>query len=41
MTVNCETIDETHEIFDKLKAGGKVNLDLQEVFFRVIGLRCG
>ena len=33
LTINCETIDETHEIFDKLKAGGKVNIDLQEVFF--------
>ncbi|MCL2338293.1 MAG: VOC family protein [Firmicutes bacterium] len=33
LTVNCATIEETHAIFNKLKAGGKVLIDLQEVFF--------
>jgi len=33
LTVSCETIDETHEIFNRLKDGGRVSLDLQEVFF--------
>ena len=33
LTLNCETIEETHDLFNKLKVGGKVNLDLQEVFF--------
>jgi len=33
LTVSCETVEETREIFDKLKDGGKVNLGLQEVFF--------
>jgi|GEM_PF-6082905 len=28
-----QTIEETHEIFDRLKDGGKVKIDLQEVFF--------
>jgi len=33
LTVNCNTIEETKEIFNRLKNGGKVNIDLQEVFF--------
>jgi len=33
LTVNCGTIEETHEIFGKLKDGGNVIIDLQEVFF--------
>lgn len=33
LTVSCDTIEETKEIFNKLKNGGKVNIDLQEVFF--------
>ena len=33
LTVNCNTIEETKEIFNRLKNGGKVNVDLQEVFF--------
>jgi len=33
LTVSCETIEETHEIFNRMKDGGKVKIDLQEVFF--------
>ena len=33
LTVSCETIEETTEVFNKLKKGGKVHIDLQEVFF--------
>lgn len=33
LTVSCDTIEETKEVFNKLKNGGKVNIDLQEVFF--------
>ena len=33
LTVSCETIEETREIFNKLKEGGHVHIDLQEVFF--------
>ena len=33
LTVNCETIEETTTLFNKLKEGGEVHMDLQEVFF--------
>jgi len=33
LTVSCETIEETHTIFNRLRDGGKVQIDLQEVFF--------
>ncbi|MDR2145394.1 MAG: VOC family protein [Tannerella sp.] len=33
LTVSCETIEETTEIFNKLKIDGHVFIDLQEVFF--------
>jgi len=33
LTVSCETMEETKAIFDKLKVGGQVHIDLQEVFF--------
>ena len=33
LTVSCETIEETTELFNKLKEGGKVHMELQEVFF--------
>ena len=33
LTVNCGTVDETRALFGKLREGGKVNLELQEVFF--------
>ena len=33
LTVSCETIEETAGLFNKLKDGGKVHMDLQEVFF--------
>ena len=33
LTVSCGTIEETTEIFDKLKEGGQVRIALQEVFF--------
>ena len=33
LTVNCGTIEETTEIFNKLKEGGHVRIALQEVFF--------
>jgi PhnB protein len=33
LTISCETIEETTEIFNKLKTGGHVLIDLQEVFF--------
>jgi len=33
LTVNCETIEETTVLFNKLKEGGRIHMDLQEVFF--------
>jgi PhnB protein len=33
LTIYCETIEETTDIFNKLKTGGHVLIDLQEVFF--------
>ena len=33
LTVNCDTIQETQEIFHKLAEGGQVQLELQPVFF--------
>jgi len=33
LVVSCETIEETTEMFNRLKCGGKVHIDLQEVFF--------
>jgi PhnB protein len=33
LVVSCETIEETAEIFNKLKMGGEIHIDLQEVFF--------
>ena len=33
LTVSCGTVAETTEIFDKLKEGGKVHIEPQEVFF--------
>ena len=39
LTVNCETIEEAKAIFNKLKEGGQVHIDLQEVFFtKCLGL---
>jgi len=39
LTVTCETIEETKTIFDKLKVGGLVQIELQEVFFtKCLGL---
>jgi len=33
LTVSCDTVEETREFFDKLKVGGRVNLELREVVF--------
>ena len=33
LTVSCETVEETADIFNKLKEGGQVHMELQEVFF--------
>ena len=33
LTISCESIEETTELFNKLKVGGSVQMDLQEVFF--------
>ena len=33
LTVSCETLEETEELFNKLKDGGQVHMELQEVFF--------
>ena len=33
LTVSCETVEETVEIFNKLKEGGRVHIEPQEVFF--------
>jgi len=39
ITVICETLEETKEIFNKLKEGGKVTIEPQEVFFtKCLGL---
>jgi len=39
ITVSCETLEETEEIFNRLKEGGRVRMDLQEVFFtKCLGL---
>jgi len=41
LTVNCETIDETQETFNRLKDGGRVNLDPREVFSQNPGIAHG
>ncbi|MCL2472125.1 MAG: VOC family protein [Treponema sp.] len=33
LTVNCGTVEETREIFNKLKEDGQVHIELQKVFF--------
>jgi len=33
LTVSCATIEETADLFNKLKEGGLIHMDLQEVFF--------
>ena len=39
LTVSCETREETEEIFNRLKKGGRVTIELQEVFFtKCLGL---
>ena len=39
LTISCGTIEETIELFNKLKRDGKIRMELQEVFFtKCLGL---